>query len=656
MVKVRILNKFNGICRKGSKYYKSSIICIFAAAMTKLFSVFKYIKGYWKYAGRNIFFNVLFSVFSVFSITLIIPFLDLLFQQDVSKYKEYVSSFAADSPQLSIAYLKDWFYATMSGLIVKDGLDPDQLIKGKMEALILICVSIVILTFLKNLCRYMAMYYLAPIRNGVVRDLRNKMYHKALNLSLSYYSDERKGDIMSRMTTDVIEVEWSIMQTLEMVFREPLIILISLAMLIGISPYLTLYVFLLLPVAGIIIGLVNRSLKRNSALGKTFLGNLFNMMEETLGGLKIIKGFTGESYLKNKFEKVNQEYYKLQVNVYRRTDLGSPLSETIVIAILMVILFIGGGMALYNDGLTSAEFIGYFAVASQILAPIKQITQAYNNIQKGLASEERIDKILNAEISIKNAPSAKTITSFDKTIEFKNVSFAYIKGDDGYILKNINLNIQKGKTIALVGQSGSGKTTLADMIPRFYDTDLGEILIDGISVKHIELDSLRKQIGIVTQESILFNDTILNNIAFGIDNVDEEKVRAAAKIANAHDFIMQQPNGYQTNVGDRGGKLSGGQRQRLSIARAILKNPPILILDEATSALDTESEKLVQDALSNLMKNRTSIVIAHRLSTIANADEIIVMHKGEIIERGNHSELIAHNGTYKKLCDMQSFK
>jgi subfamily B ATP-binding cassette protein MsbA len=500
------------------------------------------------------------------------------------------------------------------------------------------------------------MYYLAPIRNGVVRDLRNKMYSKALDLSLSYYSDERKGDIMSRMTTDVIEIEWSIMQTLEMVFREPLIIIISLAMLIGISPYLTLYVFLWLPVAGLIIGLVNRSLKKNSALGKNFLGNLFNMMEETLGGLKIIKAFTGESYLKNKFEQINQNYYKLQVNVYRRTDLGSPLSETIVISILMVILFIGGGMALYNDGLTSAEFIGYFAVASQILAPIKQITQAYNNIQKGLASEERIEKILNAEVAIKNDRDAKIIHAFNEKIEFKNVFFAYTKGDEGYVLKNINLTINKGKTIALVGQSGSGKTTLADMIPRFYDTDAGEINIDGVSLKQIDIDSLRKQIGIVTQESILFNDTIHNNIAFGLEGIDESKVIAAAKIANAHDFILQQPNGYQSNVGDRGGKLSGGQRQRLSIARAILKNPPILILDEATSALDTESERLVQDALSNLMKNRTSIVIAHRLSTIANADEIIVMHKGEIIERGNHSELLALNGTYKKLCDMQSFK
>jgi ATP-binding cassette, subfamily B, bacterial MsbA len=624
--------------------------------MIKLFSVFKYIKGYWKYAGQNIAFNILFSVFSVFSITLIIPFLDLLFEKDAAKYNEYVSNFVTRTPQISIAYLKSWFYATMSDLIVKNGLAPDQLIKGKMEALVLICVSIVVLTFLKNLCRYLAMYCLAPIRNGVVRDLRNKMYSKALDLSLSYYSDERKGDIMSRMTTDVIEIEWSIMQTLEMVFREPLIIVISLAMLIGISPYLTLYVFLLLPVAGIIIGLVNRSLKKNSALGKTFLGNLFNMMEETLGGLKIIKAFTGEAYLKNKFETVNQQYYQLQVKVYRRTDLGSPLSETIVIAILMVILFIGGGMALYNNGLTSSEFIGYFAVASQILTPIKQITQAYNNIQKGLASEERIEKILHADISVKNNANAKTIVSFNSKIEFKNVSFNYTKGDEGYILKNIDLTINKGKTIALVGQSGSGKTTLADMIPRFYDTDLGELLIDGTPVKNIEINSLRKQIGIVTQESILFNDSILNNIAFGIDHINESEIIAAAKIANAHDFILQQPNGYLTNVGDRGGKLSGGQRQRLSIARAILKNPPILILDEATSALDTESERLVQDALSNLMKNRTSIVIAHRLSTIANADEIIVMHKGEIIERGSHNELLALNGTYKRLCDMQSFK
>jgi ABC-type multidrug transport system fused ATPase/permease subunit len=624
--------------------------------MLKLFSVFKYVKGYWRYAIQNIAFNILFSVFSVFSITLVIPFLDLLFEKDVNKYQEYITNYFSHAGHLNADTLKEWFYSTMSGLILKNGTSPEQLIQGKTEALILICVSIVILTFLKNFCRYMAMFSLAPIRNGVVRDIRNKMMGKVLALPLSYYSDERKGDIMSRMTTDVIEIEWSIMQTLEMVFREPLIILISLSMLIGISPYLTMYVFMLLPVAGIIVGLVNRSLKKNAAAGKSMLGHLFNMMEETLGGLKIIKAFTGEAYLKRKFEKVNDQYYKLQVNVYRRTDLGSPLSETIVVGILMVILFIGGVMSLNNDGLTSAAFIGYFAVASQILTPIKQISQAYNNIQKGLASEERIEKILHAEIAIRNAENAVKINSFDKNIEFKNVSFAYIKGDEGYILKNINLNIAKGKTIALVGQSGSGKTTLADMIPRFYDTDLGEILIDGVPIKNIDIDSLRRQIGIVSQESILFNDTIANNIAFGMDQIDEAKVVEAAKIANAHEFILQQPNGYQTNIGDRGGKLSGGQRQRVSIARAILKNPPILILDEATSALDTESERLVQDALNNLMKNRTSIIIAHRLSTIINADEIIVMSKGEIVERGNHQQLIALNGQYKKLCDMQNLK
>lgn len=622
--------------------------------MLKLFSVFKYVKGYWRYASQNIFFNILFSIFSVFSITLIIPFLNLLFEKDIHKYTEYISKYASNPPHFSISFLNDWFYATMSGLILKNGSAPEQLTQGKIEALILICVAVVVLTFLKNFCRYMAMYCLAPIRNGVVRDLRNKMMSKVLELPLSYYSDERKGDIMSRMTTDVIEIEWSIMQTLEMVFREPLIILISLSMLIGISAYLTMYVFLLLPVAGIIIALLNRSLKKNAAAGKALLGNLFNMMEETLGGLKIVKGFNGEGYLRRKFESVNNDYYKLQVKVYRKVDMGSPLSEAIVVGILMVILFIGGVMSLKNDGLNSAAFIGYFAVASQILTPIKQISQAYNNIQRGLASEERIEKVLHAENTIKNSAEPIRITTFNKSIDFKNVSFAYLKGDEGYILKNIDLSIAKGKTIALVGQSGSGKTTLADMIPRFYDTDLGEILIDGNSTKQIDIESLRKQIGIVSQESILFNDTIFNNIAFGIDNADAAKVEEAAKIANAHDFILQQPNGYQTNVGDRGGKLSGGQRQRVSIARAILKNPPILILDEATSALDTESERLVQDALNNLMKNRTSIIIAHRLSTIMSADEIIVLNKGEIVERGNHKELLALNGQYKKLCDMQN--
>ncbi len=615
--------------------------------MKKLFSVLKYTKDYKKYTALNILFNILFSLFAVFSISLIIPFLDLLFKNNVTDYQLIVNN---GEPLLhfSMKGITEWAYYHMSFIIIG---------QGKAQALMMICVVVFFATLLKNTARYFAMYFLAPIRNGVVKDLRNKMMHKALHLPLSYFSDERKGDMMSRMTTDVIEIEWSIMQSLELIFREPLIIIFSLATLIFISPYLTLYVFLLLPVAGLVVALVSKSLKSRSAKGKVVFGQLFNIMEETLGALKVIKAFSGERFVQNKFEKVNKEYNKISIGLYRRSDLTSPISETVVLGVLLLILYIGGTMVFDGTGgLSGAEFIGYFAVASQIVPPIKQITLAYNNIQKGLASEERIDKILHAENPIVNSINAKKIEHFSSKIEFNNVSFAYHNGDAGYVLKNINFSIPKGKTIALVGQSGSGKTTLADMIPRFYDTDLGEIRLDGIPLKEMDIESLRKQIGVVTQESILFNDTIENNITFGMENFDQAKVIEAAKVANAHEFILKQPNGYQTNIGDRGGKLSGGQRQRISIARAILKNPPILILDEATSALDTESERLVQDALTNLMKNRTSIVIAHRLSTIANADEIIVMNNGDIIERGNHQELLVLNGFYKKLCDMQSFQ
>jgi ATP-binding cassette, subfamily B, bacterial MsbA len=615
--------------------------------MKKLFSVLKYTKNYKGYTSLNILFNVFFSIFSVFSISLTIPFLELIFKDDPSSYQNIINK-GLPVLNLSMKGVTDWAYYHMSNIIVTE---------GKAHALFLICVVVFIATFLKNASRYFAMYFLAPIRNGVVMDLRNKMMRKSLELPLSYFSDERKGDMMSRMTTDVIEIEWSIMQTLELIFREPLLIIISLATLIFISPFLTLYVFLLLPVAGLVVALVSKSLKSRSAKGKEVFGQLFNIMEETLGALKVIKAFTGERFVQNKFEKVNHAYNKISVGLYRRADLTSPISETVVLGVLLLILYTGGVMVFDGSGtLSGAAFLGYFAVASQIVPPIKQITLAYNNIQKGLASEERINKILDAENPIVNSLQAKKIEHFTHKIEFDNVSFAYHKGDTGYVLKNICLSIPKGKTIALVGHSGSGKTTMADMIPRFYDTDLGEIKIDGVSLKNIEIESLRKQIGVVTQESILFNDTIENNITFGLDTFDKQKVEEAAKVANAHDFILKQPNGYQTNIGDRGGKLSGGQRQRISIARAILKNPPILILDEATSALDTESERLVQDALTNLMKNRTSIVIAHRLSTIANADEIIVMNNGEIIERGNHQELLNLNGFYKKLCDMQSFK
>lgn len=619
----------------------------FSIQMKKLFSVLKYTKDYKKYTALNILFNIFFSIFSVFSISLVIPFLELIFKDNDSKLQETVNK---GLPQLSLSLegITDWGYYQMCLMVIE---------QGKAQTLIVICLVVFFATLFKNASKYFAMYFLAPIRNGVVMDLRNKMMKKSLELPLSYFSDERKGDMMSRMTTDVIEIEWSIMQSLELIFREPLLILISLGTLIFISPFLTLYVFLLLPVAGLVVALVSKSLKSRSAKGKVVFGQLFNIMEETLGALKVIKAFTGERFVQDKFEKVNGEYNKISVGLYRRADLTSPISETVVLGVLLLILYIGGVMVFEGTGgLSGAAFLGYFAVASQIVPPIKQITQAYNNIQKGLASEERIDKILQAENPIVNKTNATKIDHFSNGIEFNNVSFSYKKGDDGYVLKNINLTIPKGKTIALVGQSGSGKTTLADMIPRFYDTDLGDIKIDGISLKDLEIESLRKQIGVVTQESILFNDTIENNIAFGLDSIDKNKIIEAAKVANAHEFILQQPDGYQTNIGDRGGKLSGGQRQRISIARAILKNPPILILDEATSALDTESERLVQDALNNLMKNRTSIVIAHRLSTIVNADEIFVINKGELAEKGSHKELLEKDGIYKKLFDMQNFK
>ena len=613
--------------------------------MKKLFSVLKYTKDYKGYTFLNILFNVLFAVFGAFSLLLIAPLSDVLFTDQAAKAMDVVRQGPPEfklSPTL-LANVTSYYLAL---LIVQ---------KGKIMTLVLICICYFILTLLKNAFRYLAMFYIAPIRNGVVRDLRNRMHKKSLELPLSYYSEEKKGDLMSRMTTDVQEIEWSIMQTLEMVFREPLTILMLFGTMVVISAKLTLYIILLLPIAAIIIVVLGKSLKNASRKTKETLGQIISVIEETLGSLKVIKAFSAEKPTQKKFEDLNQTFFKQSVKVYRKTDLSSPLTEVIVTGILMYILFLGGKMVFAND-LKGSLFMTYFALASQLIPPIKQLTTSYSNIQKGIASEERINKILHADNLIVERAGAKTLEPFKKEIEYRHLSFAYHKGDDGYVLRDINLKIPKGKTIALVGQSGSGKTTLADMLPRFYDSDKGELLVDGTNVKDVTIRSLRNLIGVVTQESVLFNDTVANNIAFGISEASPQQIEEAAKIANAHGFITAMPQGYQTTIGDRGGKLSGGQRQRLSIARAVLKDPEILILDEATSALDTESEKLVQEALSNLMKNRTSLVIAHRLSTIANADEIIVMNNGEIIERGNHAQLLALNGTYKKLCDMQSFK
>ena len=614
--------------------------------MRKFFGVLKYVNGYWNYGILNIVFNILSAIFSLFSIAMLFPFLQVLLLKNDASLQLAIQNgppafnLAGNNPTEIVNYY-------LSKVVIE---------QGKLNALVIICFLVIVTTFLKNLFRYFGMYFIAPIRNGVVRDMRNKMYDKILALPLAYYSEERKGDIMSRMTTDVQEVEWSIMQSLEMIFREPVTIVIYLGTMIKISPELSVFSLVLLPLSGLLIGRIGKSLRRSSAKSKEKMGLLISIIEETLGGLRIIKGFNAEKKMKARFNQENQLFTNISVKMYRKTDLASPLSEFLGVSVLVVILYVGGKLVLGNDpDMSGSLLIFYIAAFSQLLAPAKSFTTAYYNVQKGLASSERIDKILDAEVSIRDDAQSLTIDKFEKQIEYKNVSFAYHKGQIGWVLNGIDLKIQKGKTIALVGQSGSGKTTLADMLPRFYDTTEGEILIDGINIKTLKLKDLRSLMGIVTQESILFNDTVYSNIAFGIENVTEEQVIEAAKIANAHEFVSQMPEGYQTNIGDRGSKLSGGQRQRISIARAVLKNPPILILDEATSALDTESERLVQDALTRLMKNRTSIVIAHRLSTIQHADEIIVMQKGQLIERGTHNELILVNGAYKRLHDLQAF-
>lgn len=575
---------------------------------------------------------------------MIAPFLELLFLKDQNEYLQILEK-GRPALQFSVKSGIDNFYYYLSEVI------RDQ---GKLNALVFICLLVVAIIFLKNLFRYLAMYFLANIRNGVVMDIRNAVHKKSMELPLSYYSSERKGDMMSRMTTDVQEIELSIMQSLELIFRDPVNILILMGTLIFMSPSLTLIVLVLIPIPALLIGWVASTLRRTSLKGKERLGMLFSIIEETLGGLRIIKAFNAEHYIDDKFRKENRQYTNIMIRLYRKVDLSSPLSEFLGAAVLMMLVYLGGNLVLTEE-LPAAVFITYIAVFYQVIAPSKALITAYYNIQKGLASAERVEKILVAPVTVSDSPSSQAISTFNREIEFRDVSFAYHKGDEGWVLRQINLTIPKGKVIALVGQSGSGKTTLADMIPRFYDPDKGEILIDGIPVRDLRIASLRKLMGVVSQESILFNDTVHNNIAFGAEKASEEEVMAAARIANAHDFIQQMPEKYQSNIGDRGGKLSGGQRQRLAIARAVLRNPAILVLDEATSALDSESEKQVQEALNNLMKSRTSVVIAHRLATIQHAHEIIVMDKGQIAERGTHSELLAKGGVYKKLYDMQVF-
>ncbi len=596
-----------------------------------------HVKKYWNYALLNILFNLLAVVFNVVSLTLVIPFLGLLFgTQPLVEVKPVFD--------YSVTSITDSFYYLLSQVIINE---------GRVQALMWICFLVVILFFLKNMFRYLGMYFVAPIRNGVVKDMRQEVFDKILVLPLSFFSEEKKGDIIARTTNDLSEIEWTILSSIEAIFRDPFAIIFFLATLFYMSPDLTVFVLVLLPLTGLIIGRIGRSLKKAAAQGQEKMGILISMIEETLSGLRIIQAFNAESFSRKKFASTNQTFNVLMNKMYRKRDLASPLSEFLGAIVLVVVMYFGGRLVLGGTGeLDPSVFIGFIAIFSQIINPAKSFAQAFYNVQKGIASADRVLEILNAEQKIIEKPNALAKPSFDLAIKYENVQFAY---GNAPVLKGINLDIRKGQTIALVGQSGAGKTTMADLLPRFYDPISGTIKIDGIPITDIKLADLRSLMGIVNQESILFNDTVFNNIAFGMTNVTEEQVKAAAEIANAHEFIDKMEKGYFTNIGDRGGKLSGGQRQRLSIARAVLKNPPILILDEATSALDSESERLVQDAIQNLMKNRTSLVIAHRLSTVQHADCIVVMHEGNIAEMGTHDELLSMNGVYKNLYQKQYF-
>jgi len=614
--------------------------------MKKLIKVLRYAIPYSGYASLNILFNILSVLFSLASFALFIPVLQMLFKTT------QIPDSASPLKLNDFESIKDNFYYEIGQLIT---------VHGEIKVLVYIAIVIVTLYFFKNLFRYLGMFFLAPLRNGVVKDIRDEMYHKVLILPLSYYSEERKGDIISRITSDVQEVQWTIMTSLEMLFRDPITIITFIITLFLINPTLTLFVLVLLPVSGYFIGKIGKSLKRTSVKSQRKMGDLLSVIEETIGGLRVIKAFNAINSADKKFREQNGIYTRLMTRLFRKKDLASPLSELLGVMVLVTVLWFGGRIVLAPDSqLEAATFIVYLGIFSQLIPPAKALTTAIYNVQKGAASVERIEHVLNAEEVIVEKPDAKPVKEFNHEIEYRNVSFAYHQTkeekNDGVVLKDINLKVSKGKTIALVGPSGAGKTTMINMLPRFYDVDAGEILIDGKHIKDLVISDVRGLMGIVTQESILFNDTVFNNIALGNTKATKEEVQEAARIANAHEFILNLDSGYETNIGDRGSKLSGGQQQRLSIARAILKNPPILLLDEATSSLDTESERLVQDALEKLMENRTSIVIAHRLSTIKHADEIIVLEKGKIVERGSNSELLKLNGVYKKLHSLQVFE
>jgi len=610
--------------------------------MKSLRTIFKYIKKYPRLVFSYFGFNILSAIFGVLSLGLLSPFLMLIFKQgDAFKAVTGSGFFNRINP---VNYFKEWLYTVIN--------EPG----GNIKALMVICLVVFGAILLKNLFAYLSMYFLNPIRNRILNDMRSSMYAKILQLPIGYFSEQRKGDIMSKLSNDLNDVEGSTVSVLESVFREPITIILFFIYMVILSPQLTLFLVIFLPIAGFILGRIGRSLKKENKRVLQQFGTLFSTIEETLGGIRIIKAFNAEKKIQRKFEQENESIYHLKNKANRRRDLASPVSEALGVTAVLCILWYGGRLVLSGDPsftLNAGDFLAYIAIFTQLIQPLKSLSSASYNIQKGAASIERIENLINENVGIKELPDAKELKTFSTAIELKNVGFSY---EDKVILKNINLTIEKGKTIALVGSSGAGKSTLADLIPRFIDAGEGEVLIDGVNIKNYTLHSIRNQMGIVTQEAILFNDTIANNIALAKDDASKEEIINAAIIANAANFIDTKEDGYETNIGDRGMKLSGGERQRMTIARAVLKNPPILILDEATSALDTESERLVQDAINNLMTNRTSIVIAHRLSTIRHANEIIVLQSGEIVERGTHDSLIQQNGFYKRLVDMQEVR
>lgn len=598
---------------------------------TSLWRLLKYITKYKRLVALNILCNLLMAIFMVISIPTLIPFLNILFNPDKIR----------NAPP-----------SESSNLINKAEFYFSQYIQtyGKDKVLIYSCLLIVLVFFFKNVFRYLSLYFIVPVRNGVVRDIRQLLFNKMLDLPLSYFSEQRKGDLMSRITSDAQEIEWSILNVIESIVREPIVMFGSLAYMIYTSPSLTLFVLALIFFIAIIVGTISKTLRKNSSLAQERLGNVIAVVEEALGGLRIIKAFNAEDYQKQRFAVENNNYRMLITKILRRKDLASPLSEFLGIGVVAILLWYGSKQV-FGGMMQPATFFSFIFAFYNVIDPAKNFASAIYTLQKGLAAADRVEDVLGMLSNIRESENAKTLPCFEKSIEYKNVTFAY--NEERNVLENINLTIEKGKVIALVGASGSGKSTMADLLPRFYDVENGAILLDEINIKDLKISDLRDKIGIVSQEAILFNDTIYNNIVFGMKNISPSQVEAAAKVANAHEFIMSSENGYETNIGDRGMKLSGGQRQRLTIARAVLKNPPILILDEATSALDSESEKLVQASLSELLKNRTALVIAHRLSTIQHADKILVLKDGKIIEDGTHETLIAKGGEYSKLVELQ---